>query len=159
MLTATLPCVQNTQASASYRLPCRQPKLITTQWNQINLSTENQHALNTTCSRHALVKDHTIAGAILCSRITNWLKPWCRSATAERLRISHFLGVSWDRHSSMWQARFCQPDGTSHFIGHFQKAEAAGRAYDEHALQQGGPSAVRNAMPSTLTGILLRHMA
>ncbi|KAL0052197.1 hypothetical protein WJX82_009614 [Trebouxia sp. C0006] len=47
---------------------------------------------------------------------------------------------------------FRQSDGTSLFIGQFQEAEAAGRAYDEYALQQGGPAAVRNAMPSTLTG-------
>ena len=59
----------------------------------------------------------------------------------------------------MWQAKFRQPDGTSHFIGHFQKAEAAAHAYDEYALQQSGPAAVRNAMPSTLTGTLLQHMA
>ena len=59
----------------------------------------------------------------------------------------------------MWQARFRQADGTSLFIGHFQKAEAAGRAYDEYALQQGGAAAVRNAMPSTLSGALLQHMA
>ncbi len=65
--------------------------------------------------------------------------------------------MSWDRHSSLWQARFRQSDGTSLFIGQFQEAEAAGRAYDEYALQQGGPAAVRNAMPSTLTGILLQH--
>ncbi len=79
--------------------------------------------------------------------------------TAQKLRVSHFLGVSWDSPSSLWQARFRQSDGTCHFIGHFQKAEAAARAYDEYALQQGGPAAVRNAMPSTITGILLRHMA
>ncbi|KAL0028633.1 hypothetical protein WJX79_007029 [Trebouxia sp. C0005] len=75
-----------------------------------------------------------------------------KSATAGKLRISHFLGVSWNRHSSLWQAGFRQSDGTSHFIGHFQKAEAAARAYDEYALKQGGPAAVRNAMPSILTG-------
>jgi len=87
------------------------------------------------------------------------LSTWCRATTAGKLRISHFLGVSWDSHSSLWQARFRQPDGTSLFIGHFQKAEAAARAYDEYALQQSGPAAVRNAMPSTLTGTLLQHMA
>ena len=87
------------------------------------------------------------------------MSTWCRSAIAGKLRISHFLGVSWDSHNSMWQARFRQPDGTSHFIAHFQKAEAAARAYDEYALHQAGLPAVRNAMPSTLTGTLLQHRA
>ena len=65
--------------------------------------------------------------------------------------------MSWDSGCSLWQARFRRTDGTSHFIGHFQKAEAAACAYDEYALQQSGPAAVRNAMPSTLTGTLLQH--
>ncbi|DBA87543.1 TPA: hypothetical protein ACH3X1_004571 [Trebouxia sp. C0004] len=87
-----------------------------------------------------------------CSQQPAPVEESARPAPAGKLRISHFLGVSWDSNNSMWQARFRQSAGPSHFIGHYQVAEAAARAYDEYALQQGGPIAVRNAMPSTLTG-------
>lgn len=76
-----------------------------------------------------------------------------RSVPNCQLRISHYLGVSWDSSHQIWQARFRQGDGTSHLIGRFKEDQAAGRAYDEYALQKGGgPAAVRNALPSDYTG-------
>lgn len=75
-----------------------------------------------------------------------------RSVDTARVRFSHYLGVSWNRHSQVWQARFHKPDGTSHLVGDFKGEEEAGRAYDEYALKQYGNEAVRNNPPSTYTG-------
>ena len=72
--------------------------------------------------------------------------------TAGRLRFSHFLGVSWDPQKGVWQARIHKADGSPHCLGDFPQEVAAGKAYDEYALQHLGKGAVRNFPPSTYTG-------
>ena len=52
----------------------------------------------------------------------------------------------------MWQASFRQHNGMSKIIGSYKDEEAAAHAYDAYALEQEGPGAVRNAMPSSYTG-------
>ncbi len=69
-----------------------------------------------------------------------------------RARFSHYLGVSWNKQTQQWQARFHKPDGNSHLVGGFKEEEEAGRAYDEYALKHHGNGAVRNFPPSTYTG-------
>ena len=76
----------------------------------------------------------------------------CRDVAARRVRFSHYLGVSWNKQSQQWQARFHRPDGSSHLLGGFDGEEEAGRAYDEYALEHHGNGAVRNFPPSTYTG-------
>ena len=76
----------------------------------------------------------------------------CRSVDSSRVCFSHYLGVSWNRQSQIWQARFHKPDATWHLVGDFKEEEAAGRAYDEYALKHYGNGAVRNYPPSTYTG-------
>ena len=78
--------------------------------------------------------------------------------TAGRVRFSHFLGVSWNTQRGAWQARIHKADGSPHCIGDFPQEEAAGRAYDEYALQHLGKGAVRNFPPSTYTGTALQYM-
>ena len=77
--------------------------------------------------------------------------------TAGRVRFSHFLGVSWNPQRGVWQARIQKADGSPHCIGDFPQEEAAGRAYDEYALQHLGKGAVRNLPPSTYTGMALYY--
>ena len=69
-----------------------------------------------------------------------------------RARFSHYLGVSWNKQSQQWQARFHKPDGGSHLVGGFKEEEEAGQAYDEYALKHYGNGAVRNFPPSIYTG-------
>ena len=76
----------------------------------------------------------------------------CRSAAMGRVRFSHYLGVSWNRQTQVWQARAQKPDGKGHCIGDYPEEQAAGRAYDEYALEHHGNGAVRNFPPSTYTG-------
>ena len=76
----------------------------------------------------------------------------CRCQTSAAFRISHYVGVSWSQDYQQWQARFQQPDGTSEVIGTFAAEKEAAHGYDQYALQQRGPAAVRNFMPSLYTG-------
>ena len=66
--------------------------------------------------------------------------------------MSHYLGVTWLQQSNMWQASFRQHNGMSKIIGSYEDEVAAAHAYDAYALEQQGPGAVRNAMPSYYTG-------
>ena len=80
----------------------------------------------------------------LCSR--------CRSQNDIVFRVSHFVGVSWSQEVQQWQARLQLPNGDYDLIGTFVEEEDAARAYDQCALGQSGPGAVRNFIPSTYTG-------
>ncbi len=60
-----------------------------------------------------------------------------------RDNVSGFKGVSWYRRDSLWEA-FITSGGEREFLGRFDSAEAAARAYDDAARKMHGEFACLN---------------
>lgn len=62
-----------------------------------------------------------------------------------RTFASYFIGVTFDKRSSKWQARLCY-DYKQFYIGYYKTEKEAALAYNEFALQRLGDKAVLNVI-------------
>ena len=67
----------------------------------------------------------------------------CRNQSAKARNVAGFKGVGFDVERNKWRAQI-MIDGRQHFLGRYEKAEDAARAYDAAARSQFGEFARPN---------------
>lgn len=99
-----------------------------------------------------VIVDHINGDGLDCRKANLRLATPTQNARNVRVR-GRYRGVSWDKCRGKWRARI-QVDGKTLFLGYFDTAEEAAKAYDEAALKHHGEFASLNVLtpdcPDTL---------